>query len=76
MNYEYDDGGLVIKVYGEKKGETFPYIDKIHYDLFGQRSYILYGNGVKTSMKRKDDGSIKLGCKFNALKVKYIISKE
>jgi RHS repeat-associated protein len=47
--YGYNYGGEVVSVRGEKQGTTFPYVDKIGYDEWGQRVYIKLGNGVETT---------------------------
>jgi RHS repeat-associated protein len=48
VQYEYDGGGQIVRATGTKGGETYPYVNDIGYDRFGQRVYIEYGNGVKT----------------------------
>nr|WP_255949272.1 RHS repeat-associated core domain-containing protein [Brucepastera parasyntrophica] len=49
VKYEYNYGGEVERVTGEKQGETFTYVDKIGYDEWGQRVYLRLGNGVETT---------------------------
>ena len=49
VTYSYDFGGQIYKVTGEKQGEIFDYVNNIGYNEFGQRVYIEYGNGVKTT---------------------------
>ena len=49
VSYSYDAGGQVTKVTGERNGVETVYIAKIGYDEYGQRSFIEYGNGVKTA---------------------------
>ncbi|MBP5454890.1 MAG: hypothetical protein J6Y37_00125, partial [Paludibacteraceae bacterium] len=46
--YNYNLGGQLSSVVGEKK-YLYKYIDTIGYDMYEQRSYIKYGNGVETS---------------------------
>lgn len=47
-------GGQVTGVKGERNGAQTVYVADIGYDEYGQRSYIEYGNGVKTSYKYDD----------------------
>jgi len=49
VTYGYDAGGQVKTVSGEHNGLTTTYVADIAYDPFGQRTYIEYGNGVRTS---------------------------
>jgi RHS repeat-associated protein len=49
LRYHYDRGGLLKSVYGEKAGIRYEYIKVLRYDEFGQRTYIEYGNGVKST---------------------------
>jgi YD repeat-containing protein len=49
VTYEYDHGGQVTKVTGERNGQETEYIEQIGYDEYGQRVYIRYGNGVETT---------------------------
>ncbi len=49
VTYSYDRGGLVSGVHGLKRGVRFDYVRFIGYDEFGQRSMIVYGNGVRTA---------------------------
>jgi RHS repeat-associated protein len=48
VNYEYDYGGQITRVTGERRGTVFPYVNEIGYDEYGQRVYVEYGNRVKT----------------------------
>ena len=47
--YVYDRGGQVAGVYGKHREEDFTYIKDIGYDEYGQRVYMEYGHGVKTT---------------------------
>jgi len=49
VRYDYDSGGQVRKVTGVHWGQTTEYVRDIGYDEFGQRTYIEYGNGVRTT---------------------------
>lgn len=48
--YSYDYGGQVNKVTGRKSGlPDIDYVKNIGYDEQGQRNFIIFGNGVKTT---------------------------
>jgi RHS repeat-associated protein len=49
ISYSYDKGGQVTGVKGYRNEKETVYVSKIGYDEYGQRTYIEYGNGVKTS---------------------------
>ena len=49
VHYGYDRGGQVCRVSGLHYGRQTTYIKEIGYDEFGQRSYIEYGNGVRSN---------------------------
>ncbi len=49
--YSYDYGGQVNKVTGNKLGLDIDYVKNIGYDEQGQRNFIIFGNGVKTTYK-------------------------
>ena len=51
VRYDYDSGGQVRKVTGLHWGQTTEYVRDIGYDEFGQRTYIEYGNGVRTTYR-------------------------
>jgi RHS repeat-associated protein len=54
--YEYNRGGQVNKVWGERPGlDDYEYVNAIGYDRFGQRAYIAYGNGTSTDYVYDDD---------------------
>ena len=46
--YGYDEGGQVTSVTGSHYNQSFPYVTKILYDQYGQRTRIEYGNGTYT----------------------------
>ena len=54
LHYAYDNGGLLKAAWGEKSGNRYDYITKLHYDEFGQRTNIVYGNGTKTTYSYDD----------------------
>ncbi len=49
VSYEYDRGGQVSRVRGQHYGRETSYIEQVGYDEFGQRVYLEYGNGVRTT---------------------------
>ena len=49
VSYGYDTGGQVQKVTGNHWGNVTNYVCDIGYDEYGQRTYIEYGNGNRTS---------------------------
>ncbi len=48
VSYDYDTGGQLFAMQGEKNSTPYRIIDTIFYDKFGSTSYIAYGNGTKT----------------------------
>ena len=46
--YGYDAGGQVTSVTEHHYGHDYLFVTDIGYDEFGQRTYIRYGNGVRT----------------------------
>ncbi|MBC7172442.1 MAG: hypothetical protein H5U40_08455, partial [Polyangiaceae bacterium] len=48
LTYGYDAGGLVESAIGTKLGAKYPYVEHLHYDVFGQRVYAEHGNGIKS----------------------------
>jgi RHS repeat-associated protein len=53
LTYTYDSGGVPSGVSGEKNGITYPYVDRLEYDQFGNRRLQMNGNG--TSVQRTYD---------------------
>ncbi|HHU37646.1 MAG TPA: hypothetical protein GXZ47_10550, partial [Treponema sp.] len=51
VTYGYDEGGQIQSVHGFRINYDFEYVNDIAYDEFGQRKYIEYGNGTKTTYK-------------------------
>jgi len=49
VSYQYDYGGNVTSVTGKNQGVSFTYVEKIGYDEWGQRVYLMLGNGVETT---------------------------
>lgn len=49
VTYGYDEGGQIKSVHGVRIGHDFEYVNDIAYDEFGQRKYIEYGNGTRTT---------------------------
>ena len=46
LSYKYDAGGQVKQVTGKKANKVTTYVEDIHYNEFGQRVWMQYGNGV------------------------------
>ncbi len=60
LQYHYAYGGELHKFYGQLgSGPQVDYIDKIGYDHFGNRTYLLYGNGTETTFTY-DSNSLRL----------------
>jgi RHS repeat-associated protein len=49
VTYGYDRGGQIKSVTGRRFTTDFNYVVDVAYDEYGQRSYIEYGNGVRTT---------------------------
>ncbi|MDH5398073.1 MAG: RHS repeat-associated core domain-containing protein [Cyclobacteriaceae bacterium] len=49
VEYHYNEGGLLSKMTGKKKGYDFSYVQQLGYDKFEQRVFLAYGNGTKTT---------------------------
>ena len=71
VSYGYDTGGQVNTVKSEHNGLSTAYVADIAYDAFGQRTYIEYGNGVRTSYAYDADrrwlSSINTGSSFGTV---------
>lgn len=48
VTYNYDLGGNLNQMTGDYNGTPYSYIQRIDYDYFEQRTYLLYGNNTKT----------------------------
>ncbi|MDD6583065.1 MAG: SpvB/TcaC N-terminal domain-containing protein [Bacteroidales bacterium] len=46
VRYEYNLGGMLRKMEGQKGTQTFTYINDILYNHFGQKNAVWYGNGT------------------------------
>jgi len=55
VHYNYNPGGLLDNVYGDKLGTEYPYVNELGYDQFEQRVYLQYGNGTETTYDYEDD---------------------
>ncbi|HET8661435.1 MAG TPA: SpvB/TcaC N-terminal domain-containing protein [Micromonosporaceae bacterium] len=55
VTYGYDSGGLPRTVVGAKQGFSYPYVQRMEYDKFRQRVFLLDGNGVKTNLAYRAD---------------------
>ena len=49
VTYEYNYGGEITSVTGNRQGTTFNYVKNIGYDEFNQRVFIEYGSNVRTT---------------------------
>src|SRR5262249_35983923 len=47
LTYAYDSGGLVRAAAGVKLGVTTPYVQRLEYDQFGQRAFLLVAHGAE-----------------------------
>lgn len=48
VTYAYDLGGNLNQMTGQYNGDNYNYIERIDYDYFEQRTYLLYGNKTET----------------------------
>jgi RHS repeat-associated protein len=55
VTYQYDAGGLPRQVTGAKLGFTYNYLQRMEYDKFHQRVFILDGNAVRTKLAYRAD---------------------
>ena len=46
--YEYNRGGMLQRIIGEKGNQTNIYIDSLYYNKFELKERVLYGNGTKS----------------------------
>ncbi|MET0491636.1 MAG: SpvB/TcaC N-terminal domain-containing protein [Actinoplanes sp.] len=49
LTYHYDNGGMVDSARGVKGRNTYQYLSAADYDVFGQRTRLVTGNGVTTT---------------------------
>lgn len=49
LTYHYNHGGLVDGATGVKNNTSYPYLTRLDYDAFEQRTLLETGNGVRTS---------------------------
>jgi len=55
LTYQYDSGGLVRAVSGEKTVNHNAYLNRLEYDKFEQRVFMEIGNGVRTAYNYRPD---------------------
>src|SRR5262249_26261546 len=55
LTYRYDAGGLLAQASGVKGPNSYPYIRRLEYDRFGQRTFVEAGNGVRTRYAYRPD---------------------
>ena len=48
VSYDYNRGGMLESVIGDKNGDTYKYIEEIRYNPFEQKESVHYGNGTVT----------------------------
>ena len=48
VSYDYNRGGMLESVNGDKNGDTYKYIEEIRYNPFEQKESVHYGNGTVT----------------------------
>ena len=48
VSYNYDRGGMLQRVTGQKNGQAYSYIDSIFYNKFELKERVLYGNGAES----------------------------
>lgn len=49
VTYSYNSGGLLVKIAGEKDDQETIYVKDIHYNKYGQRTKVVYGNDTHTT---------------------------
>ncbi|PSK80959.1 RHS repeat-associated protein [Prolixibacter denitrificans] len=49
LTYDYNKGGSLHEMYGEKNGHRYNYLTRLGYDKFEDRVYLAYGNGTETT---------------------------
>ncbi len=49
LTNEYDSGGLVNKIFGDKAGWHYDYVNRLEYDKFEQRAFVEMGNKIRSS---------------------------
>jgi RHS repeat-associated protein len=54
VSYAYDCGGSLLSMRGAKGSTARNYIDKVSYNIYGQRSRIEYGNGTRAEYRYDD----------------------
>jgi len=54
LSYHYDSGGQVDRATGVKGGFTYPYLQRLDYDKFGERALLETGNGTRTEYTYDD----------------------
>ena len=51
VSYDYNLGGMLKSVIGDKNGDTYKYIEEIRYNPFEQKEAVFYGNGTRAYYK-------------------------
>jgi RHS repeat-associated protein len=79
--YNYDLGGNLFKMTGQVGGDPYNYIERIDYDYYEQRNYLLYGNQTETfysytpSLRRLSDLNVKTSAGQDLINNKYSYDK-
>ena len=55
LTYDYNLGGLLHSMSGEKDSTAYNYLTRLGYDEFEQRVYLSYGNGTETTYAYEAD---------------------
>ncbi|MFD2914936.1 SpvB/TcaC N-terminal domain-containing protein [Psychroserpens luteus] len=55
VGHGYDLGGNLNRIVGEHQGSEYPYVKQVDYDYFGQKTFILYGNGTNNTYTYQPD---------------------
>lgn len=55
VHYDYNRGGQLHHMAGEKLGREYVYIDQLGYDKFGDRIFAAYGNGAENDYAFEPD---------------------
>lgn len=55
LDYNYNLGGKLNSLGGEKLGVPYPYVQQLGYDKFEQRVYLKYGNQTETTYSYEED---------------------
>lgn len=82
LSYGYDTGGQLSRATSERNGLSTTYVADIAYDAFGQRTYIEYGNGLRTGYAYDEnrrwlssiDTESALGTRYQSMRYRFDLS--